>query len=58
MTIKHSEKLFNLFSLKNKKITNKITLTDEDEAVISDGQLISEKLKIFLKNAGKAMTIW
>ena len=40
VTIKHSRKIFNCFFLKKRKITNKITLVDEDEKVISDDQLI------------------
>ena len=44
MTIKHSRKLFNLFFSEKGKITNKITLVDEDETVISDDQLIPEEL--------------
>ena len=57
MTIKHSRKLFNLFFSEKGKITNKITLVDEDETVISDGQLISEELNQFFKNVTKALNI-
>ena len=53
VTIKHTGKLFNLFFSEKEKITNKITLTDEDETVISDAQLISEELNIFLKTPPK-----
>ena len=49
VTIKHSGKLFNCFFLKKRNITNKITLVDEDEKVISDDQLISEELNQFCK---------
>ena len=57
VTIKHSRKLFNLFFSEKGKITNKITLVDEDETVISDGQLISEELNQFFKNVTKALHI-
>ena len=39
------------------KNTNKITLVDEDETVISDDQLISEELNQFFKNTTKALNI-
>ena len=49
--------LFNLFFLKKRKITHKITLVDEDEIVIADDQLISEELNQFFQNATKALNI-
>ena len=45
------------FCSKERKFTNKITLVDEDETVISDDQLISEELNDFLKNATKTSNI-
>ena len=57
MTIKLSGKLFNLFFSEKLKITNKITLADLNEIVISDNQLISEELNQFFKNATKALNI-
>ena len=45
------------FFSEKRKITNKITLVDEDETVISDDQLISEELISFLKNFTKALNI-
>ena len=56
-TIKHFRKLFNLFFSEKRKITNKITLADEDETVKSDAQLISEELNQFFKNATKTLNI-
>ena len=56
MTIKHSGKLFNLFFLKN-EITNKATLVDDNETLISEDQLISEELNQFFKNATKGLNI-
>ena len=57
-TIKHFRKLFSLFFSEKRKITNKITLADEDETVISDdAQLISEELNQFFKNATKTLNI-
>ena len=40
-----------LIIIKKQKITYKITLVDEDKAVISDDQLISEELNQFFNNA-------
>ena len=57
MTIKLSGKLPNLFFSEKLKITNKITLADLNEIVISDNQLISEELNQFFKNATKALNI-
>ena len=56
-TIKHFGKLFNPFFSEKRKITNKITLADQDETVISDAQLISEELNQFFKNATKTLNI-
>ena len=43
------------FFSEKRKITNKITLVDEDETVISDDQLISEELNQFFKNVAKTL---
>ena len=58
MAIKHSEKLFKFFFLENEILQKKFTVTDEDKAVISDGQLISEEFNQFFKTAAKALNIW
>ena len=50
-------KLFNLFFSEKRKITKKITLTDKDETVISNDQLILEELNPFFKNATKTLNI-
>ena len=51
-----SKTIQHFFSAKQ-KITNKITLVDEDEIVISDDQLTSEELNQFFKNSTKALNI-
>ena len=38
-------------------MTNKITLADENETVISDHQLISEEINQFCRNATKTLNI-
>ena len=45
------------FFSEKRRITNKITLVDEDKTVISDDRLISEELNQFFKNATKAFNI-
>ena len=57
MTIEHFGNYSTFFLLKNKKITNKITLINENETVISKNQLISKELKQFFKNITKALNI-
>ena len=46
-----------LIITKKQKITYKITLVDEDKAVISDDQLISEELNQFFNNASRSFNI-
>ena len=48
---------YSTFYSEKRKITNKITLADEDETVISDDQLISKELNQFFKNATKSLNI-
>ena len=43
------------FFSEKRKIANKVTLVDEDETILSDDQLISEKLNQFFKNATKTL---
>ena len=43
--------------IKKQKITYKITLVDEDKALISDDQLRSEELNQFFNNASKSLNI-
>ena len=45
------------FLSEKRKITNKITLVDEDEIVISDDQSISEELNQFFRIATKDLNI-
>ena len=45
------------FFSEKRRITNKLTLVDEDETVISDDQLMSEELNQFFKNVTKALNI-
>ena len=42
---------------KKTKISNKITLVDDNDTIISDDQSISEKLNISFKNATKSLNI-
>ena len=51
-------KTIQVFFSGKRNITKKFTVTDEDEAVISDGQLISEEFNQFFKTAAKALNIW
>ena len=39
------------------KISNKITLVDDNDVIVSDDQSISEELKSFFKNATKSLNI-
>ena len=57
MTIKHSGNDYSTFFSEKRKITNKITLVDEGETVISDDQLISKELNQVFKSATKALNI-
>ena len=45
------------FFSEKRKITNKITLVDEDETVLSDDKLISKELNQFFQSATKALNI-
>ena len=56
MTIKHSEKLFNLFFLKNEKLQTKLLLWMKTK-LISNDQLISKELNQFSQNVTKAVNI-
>ena len=40
------------------KISNKITLPDNSDTVVSDDQSISEELNTSFKNATKSLNIW
>ena len=40
-----------------RKISNKTTLVDDNDTIVSDYQLISEELNISFKNATKSLTI-
>ena len=57
MTIKVFAKIYNLFSLKNEKISNKITLVGNKENTIFDDHLVSEKLNKFSENATRGLEI-
>ena len=49
--------IFSTYFSEKRKITNKITVVDEDETVISDDQLITKELNQFFQNATKALNI-
>ena len=49
-------KIFRFFPEK-RKITDKITVADEDKTVTSDNQLIPEELNQFFKNFTKSLNI-
>ena len=57
MTIKVFAKIYNLFSLKNEKISNKITLVGNKGNAIFDDHLVSEKLNKFFENATRGLEI-
>ena len=40
-----------------RKISNKITLVDDNDTIVSDDQSISEELTTFFKNATKSLNI-
>ena len=45
------------FFSEKRKISNKITLVDDNETIVSDDQLVSEELNSFFKNATKSLNI-
>ena len=50
-------KYIQLFLSENRKISNKITLVDDNDTMVSDDHSISEELNTFLKNATKSSNI-
>ena len=49
MTIKHSGKLFKFFFSGKRNFTNKITVSEEDETVISDSDIVISDLENRIK---------
>ena len=45
------------FFSEKRKISNKITLVDDNDTIVSDDQSISEELTTFFKNATKSLNI-
>ena len=54
VTIKHFGSTFSRFFSEKRKISNKITLVDDNDTIVSDDQSISEEVNTFLKNARKS----
>ena len=46
------------FFSEKRKISNKITLVDDNDTIVSDDQSISEEVNTFFKNATKSLNIW
>ena len=57
MIIKHFRSTFSRFFSEKKKNSNKITLVDNNDTIVSDDQSISEELNTFFKNATKSLNI-
>ena len=56
MTIKHFGSTFSVFSEK-RKISNKITLLDDNDTIVSDDQSIPEELNTFLRMLQKSLNM-
>ena len=50
-------KYIQLFFSEKRKLSNKITLVDDNDTIVSDDQSISEELNTFFKNATKSLNI-
>ena len=57
MTIKHVGSTFSCFFSEKRKISNEITLVDDNDVIVSDDQSISEELNTCYKNATKSLNI-
>ena len=55
VTIKHFGSTFSRFFSEKRKISNKITLVDDNDTIVSDDQSISEELNTFFKNNTKSL---
>ena len=57
MTIKQFESTFTRFFSEKRKISNKITLVDDNDTTVFDDLSISEELNTFFTNATKSLNI-